>query len=141
MRDFESDRKLCDAATKGPWKAVGIGYRLKGFPQVELNTPEQHYFNVNFERDAEFIAAARDGWPDAIDRIAELENELLQKTQQVDELLQKVQRFERMLVFAMGFSICNGCRHFGDDKLCGRGIMPMGSTCRKNGYKGWEGGK
>ena len=117
MRDFEADRKLCDAATKGEWKAKGnhCGYEVVSknlsISGVDRETGRVQLLN---QQDAEFIAAARDGWPDALDYIAELETacqkyslairildnknaELLQKTQQVDELLQKAQRLELML--------------------------------------------
>lgn len=134
MRDFEADRKLCDAATKGPWR-VGNCENV-----IQTNHITRDVWQIpKTQKDLEFIAASRDGWPKALDRIVELENELLQKTQQVDELLQKAQRLEQMLVFAgTGFDVCNGCKWLGNDKICDRGIMPIGNQCRKQGFISWE---
>lgn len=91
MRDFEADRRICDAATPGKWGAcIGSGfcvctginsivdgklifiadtlpdYAVKG----EVKAEKDHRGNLNF------IIAARDGWPKALDRIAELEKML-----------------------------------------------------------------
>jgi hypothetical protein len=59
-------RARAEAATPGPWRVVGRDFAIKGFPQVELPTKEQHYFPVNFPCDADFIAAARTDIPDLL---------------------------------------------------------------------------
>ncbi len=64
-RDFAADRKLCEAATPGPWKIDG------DVPTVVCG--KDVMFSADDKDDAKFIAAAREGWPAALDRIAELE--------------------------------------------------------------------
>jgi hypothetical protein len=60
-------------ASAGPWRVVGKDkWRLIGFSQVEVSDPEQHYFPVNFENDAEFIVAARNNLPKIFAFIEEL---------------------------------------------------------------------
>lgn len=73
-RNWEKDWELCQKASPSPWRVVGKdSWKLKGFPQVEINTPEGHYFPVNFECDAIFIAEARDALPYWLQRVRELE--------------------------------------------------------------------
>lgn len=44
-----------------PWRVVGAdAWRLEGFPQVEMNTPDGKYFPVNDDATAQFIAHAPD---------------------------------------------------------------------------------
>ena len=53
-------RELCEKATPGPWEVVGKdAWRIEGFPQVEMNTPDGKYFPVHNDTDAAFIARSR----------------------------------------------------------------------------------
>lgn len=73
-RNWEKDWELCQKASPSLWRVVGKdSWKLKGFPQVEINTPEGHYFPVNFECDAIFIAEARDALPYWLQRVRKLE--------------------------------------------------------------------
>jgi hypothetical protein len=92
VRDFEADRKICEAASAGPWVWVPgkREYRDNGSIQSEsegdvcdFGNYTQYYpiaGNEPYETDITFITEARTGWPAALDRIAELEaeNERLQ---------------------------------------------------------------
>ena len=63
MRDFEADRKLCDAATPGPWEsAVFVGSEVGAIKAGSAFTRD----------DIKFIAQAREGWPAALDEISRL---------------------------------------------------------------------
>lgn len=88
-RDLEADLKLCGAATEGPW-VCSHPFRMSREPApnpsiVECDHPigsVAHCYGSNFT-DADFIAAAREGWPETIrelmearKRIAELESRL-----------------------------------------------------------------
>ncbi len=74
MRDFEQDRRICEAATKGPWHAY-YGFKNKHVLGGPDYIPVASGKDLKDE-DATFIAAAREGWPAALDRIVELENRL-----------------------------------------------------------------
>ena len=79
MRDFEKDRRTCEAASKGPWMRL-FGDRFvytkledgcRGLPVARIE-----YEYVEGMENGKFIAAARDGWPAALERITELENRM-----------------------------------------------------------------
>ena len=79
MRDFEKDRKICEVASKGPWRAVERGNSVTSFAVVTVayeGMPQKNICSAISPKteDATFIAAARDGWPAALERITELEN-------------------------------------------------------------------
>ncbi len=79
--DIKKLRELRKKATPGLLRVVGRdSWRLAGFPQVEFNTPDQKYFTVHCEADAEYLAAAWNILPEALDEIERLrkENQRLQ---------------------------------------------------------------
>lgn len=66
VRDFEADRKICDAATGGSWDV-----RLWGADWTVTETGIPLAKAISYE-DARFIAEARTGWPAALDEIDRL---------------------------------------------------------------------
>ncbi len=76
MRDFEADRRICSHATKGNWKHVFGGNLI--YAEYEYwQKPIANLTDINHNgSDGTFIAAAHDGWPKALDRIAEVEHQL-----------------------------------------------------------------
>lgn len=64
--DVEASEAICEKATAGPWRQVGKDdWNIEGFPQVEMNTPEGHYFPVHNDSDAQFMVHAREALPAA----------------------------------------------------------------------------
>ena len=84
MRDFEQDRKICEAATPGEWRIGKYGQCVIADSEYGTHTDKgaAEYYGGNlvcestYPQNATFIAAAREGWPAALDRIAELERQL-----------------------------------------------------------------
>lgn len=75
-RDLKADLELCNRATPGPWEAEdGLAD-----PMVVMGRDYSHYFYVHTERDAQFIAQAREGWPHAIERALKAERALGNET-------------------------------------------------------------
>jgi hypothetical protein len=61
------------AAHPAPWRVVGAdNWRLEGFPQVEMNTPGQHYFPVTDDATAQFVAHARTDIPALLAEVTRL---------------------------------------------------------------------
>jgi hypothetical protein len=79
-RDLKKDLELCNKATKGPWYTGGID----GVPNRLIATTSFFGGGKVYTRgqdaspgaDAEFIAAAREGWPEAIERAMRAEKAL-----------------------------------------------------------------
>ena len=87
MRDFEQDRKICEAATDGPWRK-GTGYSVvsddeKGTHAFRDGEGGRKFYGGNLvcesilEDNAEFVIAAREGWTAALDEIQNLKLQLL----------------------------------------------------------------
>ena len=68
-RDFEQDRRICEATTKGPWGSHQANVLAGGHTLF--------YTYMANQKDAEFVAAAREGWPAALDEIQNLKLQLL----------------------------------------------------------------
>lgn len=105
MRDLKIDKEICDKATPGPWKASGdINHMvfakegISGEPIAiiadcgKLHHADTKEHVAEIQANAEFIAAAREGWPEAINRaiaaeelVALLQNELVRSTAQDEE--------------------------------------------------------
>lgn len=68
VRDFEADRKICDAATAGPWSTFDSMW------VIDSSTDSADVLVAECKRnyDARFIAEARTGWPAALDEIERL---------------------------------------------------------------------
>ncbi len=89
-RDLKKDLELCNKATKGPWYTGGID----GVPNRLIATTSFYGGGKIYTRgqeanpgaDAEFIAAARDGWPEAIKRSIEAEAKILELENRIDVL-------------------------------------------------------
>ena len=76
-RDFAEDRRICDAATEGPWwRKRGNVYasndemvmRLPPMPRGYGGVDASEYLNIR-DGNANFTAEARTGWPAALDEI------------------------------------------------------------------------
>lgn len=67
MRDFEQDRKICEAATPAPWRVDSHGeiFQTKHITRDVWHIPRT-------QEDTTFIASAREGWPAALDEVKRL---------------------------------------------------------------------
>lgn len=97
MRDFASDKRLCDAASicthEGPWRAE----QLDNIWFVEVGPANDKIDCFDLFEDptkevCEFIAAAREGWPAALARIAELEAALRSERRETVSRIRDVER-------------------------------------------------
>lgn len=71
-RDLHADLAICNAATPGPWL-----YDAGDIVSVELDYESVDLLNpYDGAKDARFIAAARTGWPHAIERAMAAEAEV-----------------------------------------------------------------
>ncbi|MBA4542025.1 hypothetical protein H1164_03800 [Thermoactinomyces daqus] len=78
-RDLLRDLEIAKNATPGPWFAYHRG-GVGGF-DYEVTLPDDTFYVIAAElseHNAKFIAEAREGWPEAIRRAIEAENELAQ---------------------------------------------------------------
>ena len=95
-RDLKADLEICNKATPGPWKCRGEdcdGINTAYYPEnkirtegygcdntfiADLNDDEYHIYSSLQEQiaNAEFIAQAREGWPEAIERAIKAEAEV-----------------------------------------------------------------
>ena len=118
MRDLKADLRLCEGATPGPWEYEPGGYDCHNWEcskkyvvcneeteatcpfycQYEAaNIPEiltidcGNYDGIN-NADAEFIAASREGWPEAIRRALEAEKERDELRAALQEMVNVVNR-------------------------------------------------
>ena len=69
-RDLMADLEICNRATRGPWDI----------------------YNIN---NAEFIAAAREGWPHAIERAIKAEEDLIKTEDEVARLKHELYAIEK----------------------------------------------
>lgn len=75
MRDLREDIAICDAATSGPWSAE-ITLRDTQVYDSTDTYPIAEFNFANGDNDARFTAAARTGWPHAIERAIRAEAEV-----------------------------------------------------------------
>ena len=70
-RDFEADRKICDAATGGEWRVYGGKFGETNVYAPPYEKANEVVSDISWDRpaDATFIAEARTGWPAALDEI------------------------------------------------------------------------
>jgi hypothetical protein len=75
--DLARDLAICDEATPGPWRAErdALGHWRILWPHSR-NGSIARKGKVFSDEDAAFIAAAREGWPAALRRLAALEAEV-----------------------------------------------------------------
>ena len=83
MRDLRKDLETCNQATPGPWKrnekpSFGDWWVYVGGQHICLLPADKKgtHFGEMFKANAEFIAAAREGWPHAIERAITAEAEV-----------------------------------------------------------------
>ena len=84
MRDFEQDRKICEAATPGEWRIGKYGQCVIADSEYGTHTDKgaAEYYGGNlvcestYPQNATFIAAAREGWSAALDEIESLKRQL-----------------------------------------------------------------
>lgn len=92
MRDLKADLAICDKATSGPWEATSESDEDVRVCQIEneecvcclalmgdYNWEKEEWKEGSIKqwnKDAEFIAASREGWPEAIERAIKAEAEL-----------------------------------------------------------------
>lgn len=89
MRDLKADLELCQKATPGPWEYDGMHNEIHT-PQGEeyfliisecRAAPDQEFicdsFGHHYDNNFAFIAAAREGWPEAIERAIKAEEEVV----------------------------------------------------------------
>ena len=68
MRDLQADLEICNKATPGPWIQDRCNVSAQGYTLFITY--------VSGKNDAQFIAAAREGWPYAIERAIKAEVEV-----------------------------------------------------------------
>lgn len=92
MRDLQADLEICNKATPGPWEATSESDEDVRVCQIEneecvcclalmgdynWETEEWKEGSIKqWNKDAEFIAASREGWPHAIERAIKAEAEV-----------------------------------------------------------------
>lgn len=85
MRDLQADLQICNKATPGPWIRSKFGLNILTHDS-EISTATQKYSGTSsyaeeqikkLEANANFIAAAREGWPEAIERAIKAEAEVV----------------------------------------------------------------
>jgi len=97
-RDLKADLGICDKATPGPW---GIEYRGSGKPPFYylwrcdkdgiLGGLMNMLANIYYDGDAQFIAAAREGWPEAIERALRAEAQVAKIQGIVDNIKENLE--------------------------------------------------
>lgn len=84
MRDLKADLEICEKATPGPWE--------------ELNdNPIDTYWAEKHPEDFAFIAAAREGWPEAIERAIAAEEDAQNNYKISQTLLKRIKEAEKEL--------------------------------------------
>ena len=68
MRDLKADLEICNKATPGPWIQDRCNVSAQGYTLFITY--------VSGKNDAQFVAAAREGWPEAIERAIKAEDEV-----------------------------------------------------------------
>ena len=83
MRDLQKDLEICNKATPGPWErnekpSFGDWWVCSGGQHICLLPADKKgtYYGEMFRANSDFIAAAREGWPHAIERAIKAEAKL-----------------------------------------------------------------
>ncbi|MBJ6364217.1 hypothetical protein ACFOQM_23640 [Paenibacillus sp. GCM10012307] len=97
-RNFAADRAIIEAATEGPWTADGCYVEIPDDSYVGGRGPLAYGGVEGGPENATFIAAARTGWPAALDRIAELEAELSEVSAELATEISDYDRLQGILV-------------------------------------------
>lgn len=101
-RDFNADKRTCDAATVGPW----IKYASGGDKEAQVfnatdTFPIATFGFTNEDEDATFIAEARTGWPAALEHIRAQDAEI-ERLRADNERLRKAERHTYVDAFTAG---------------------------------------
>jgi hypothetical protein len=115
MRDLQADLEICNKATPGPWEATSEFDEDVRVCQIEneecvcclalmgdYNWEKEEWKEGSIKqwnKDAEFIAASREGWPHAIEMAIKAEAELA--------LLRKVAEAARGVFLGEGEHLCS----------------------------------
>lgn len=97
-KELDALESLAQAATEGPWETESVGggeymphygvkSKAKGWSVVYARSDWEGYGNGSTKRDADFIAACRDGVPELIAYARDLEARLEAGRAKVDELM------------------------------------------------------
>lgn len=102
MRDLKADLEICNKATAGPWEATSESDEDVRVCQTEneecvcclalmgdYNWEKEEWKEGSIKqwnKDAEFIAASREGWPEAIERAINAEAEVERLRMALDKL-------------------------------------------------------
>ena len=111
MRDLRKDLEICNKATPGPWEATSESDEDVRVCQTEneecvcclalmgdYNWEKEEWkegSKKQWNKDAEFIAAAREGWPYAIERAIKAEEELIKTEDEVARLKYELYAIEK----------------------------------------------
>jgi len=104
MRDLKADLEICNRATPGPWEATSESDEDVRVCQTEneecvcclalmgdYNWEKEEWKEGSIKqwnKDAEFIAASREGWPHAIERAIKAETEV-ERLKPIEEFADK----------------------------------------------------
>lgn len=77
MRDLQADLEICNKATPGPWIQDRCNVSAQGYTLFITY--------VSGKNDAQFIADARKGWPEAITRAINAEAEVERLRKELDK--------------------------------------------------------
>lgn len=112
MRDFKKDLELCEKATSGPWKyanTVNMGHVLQ-MPYINIHGQKVMAIILkewtpleNIKDNLEFIVQAREGWPEAIKRVMELEAEVKRLKAEKEELAREIKVLKAKIDKIKGF--------------------------------------
>jgi len=101
MRDLKADLEICKKAPKGPYEQGREDLMFSGSTDLigyreENNTPyimaqANYHFKEESKRLIAFIVAAREGWPEAINRAIKAETELAALREENDLQRQNIQ--------------------------------------------------
>ncbi|WP_127580158.1 hypothetical protein [Paenibacillus koleovorans] len=95
-RDLEADLAICEAATPGNWETDGFSVFTEMKPDYSGGYSIFHsHEGPNRENDCEFASAARAGWPYAIRRAMEAENEIDRLRNELNMLQEQLQQQHR----------------------------------------------
>lgn len=79
-RDLAADLTMCEAVMSGPWEVIPVSAEFsdegKVIASFEITLPVESVSFPEAEAIAQFIAAAREGWPEAIRHAIDAETEL-----------------------------------------------------------------
>lgn len=108
MRDLKADLEICKKAPKGPYEQGREDLMFSGSTDLigyreENNTPyimaqANYHFKEESKRLIAFIVAAREGWPEAINRAIKAETELAALREENDLQQQAMQSLSREMV-------------------------------------------